>query len=56
MARERLARYVARYPEYADRDRDLLLLYLLDAVDHVDHEIAAVKRTLDVVVKRGPPK
>lgn len=52
-ARERLVKYVARYAEYADRDRDVLLLHLLDMADHLDHELAAIKRALDVLIKRG---
>jgi hypothetical protein len=51
-ARDRLVKYVARYPEYADRDRDVLLLYLLDMTDHVDHELAGIKRAIDVLIKR----
>jgi hypothetical protein len=51
-ARERLSRHVARYTEYHDRDRDILLLHLLDMDDHLDHELSSIKRTLDVIVKR----
>lgn len=51
-ARERLSRHVARYPEYHDRDRDILLLGLLDMDDRLDNELASIKRMLDVIVKR----
>jgi hypothetical protein len=53
IARERLTRYVIQHVEYHDRDRDVLLLHLLEMADHLDHELSAVKRTLDVFVKRG---
>lgn len=56
LARERLSRHVARYSEYSDRDRDILLLHLLDVVDHMDDELSAIKRVLDVVVKRSAVK
>jgi len=51
-ARERLARHIARYPEYADRDRDILLLHVLGVMDHLTHEIGSVKRVVDVLSKR----
>ena len=53
IARERLTRYVMQHREYHDRDRDVLLLHLLDMTDHLDHELAAIKRVLDVFVKRA---
>ena len=53
IARERLTRHVMQPREYHDRDRDVLLLHLLDMADHLDHELAAIKRVLDVFVKRG---
>ena len=42
-----------QHRDYHDRDRDVLLLHLLDMADHLDHELATIKRTLDVLVKRG---
>jgi hypothetical protein len=56
LARDRLARHVAKHREYADRDRDVLLLHLLDMADHLDGELAAIKRSLDVVAKRTAPR
>jgi uncharacterized Zn finger protein (UPF0148 family) len=53
-ARERLSRHVVRYPEYHDRDRDLLLLHLLDMGDRIDNELSSIKRMLEVIVKRSP--
>ena len=55
-ARDRLTRHVARYSEYADRDRDLLLLYQLDLAERVAEDLAAIRRTLDVIVKRWASK
>jgi len=52
-ARDRLSRHVVRYPEYADRDRDVLLLYQLDLADHFEDELKAIRRVLDVIVKRS---
>ena len=52
-ARESLERHVMQHRDYHDRDRDVLLLHLIGMLDHLDHEIAALKRVLDVVVKRG---
>lgn len=52
-AKERLTRHVMQYRDYHDRDRDVLLLSLIDMIDHLDHELAAIKRTLDVLTKRG---
>ena len=52
MARDRLARHVMQHREYADRDRDVLLLQLLDMVDHVDDDLASIKRAIDVIGKR----
>ena len=52
-AKDRLARYVMAYPDYHDRDRDILLLHLIDRGDQLDHELAAIKRMLDVFLKRG---
>ena len=48
-----LTRHVMQHRDYHDRDRDVLLLHLLDMADHLDHELATIKRTLDVLVKRG---
>lgn len=53
IAREHLTRYVMQHRDYHDRDRDVLLLHLLDMTDHLDHELAAIKRMLDVFIKRG---
>jgi len=44
---------VTRYTAYHDRDRDILLLHLLDMADRLDDELATIKRTLDVLTKRG---
>jgi hypothetical protein len=52
LARERLVRHVVRHAEYADRDRDVLLLHLLGVVDHLADELAAIKRAIDVLTKR----
>ena len=52
-ARDRLARHVVRHADYLDRDRDVLLLHLIDMEDHRDQELASIKRMLDVIVKRG---
>ena len=52
-ARARLERYVMQHREYHDRDRDVLLLHLVDMHDHLDHELATIKRMLDVFIKRG---
>lgn len=52
-ARERLRQHVARYTEYHDRDRDLLLLQLLDASDHLANELGAIRRAVDVLCKRA---
>jgi predicted Zn finger-like uncharacterized protein len=52
-AKERLSRYVMAYPDYHDRDRDIILLHLIDRGDRIDHELAAIKRMLDVFIKRG---
>jgi hypothetical protein len=53
VARERLTQHVTRHTEYHDRDRDILLLHLLDMADRLDHELSSVKRVLDVIVKRS---
>jgi hypothetical protein len=53
LARDRLVQYVARHPDYLDRDRDLLLLQLLDATERLDDRLATIKRTLDVLVARA---
>jgi hypothetical protein len=52
-AREALMRHVTRHAEYHDRDRDVLLLYLVDMVDRLDQDLTAIKRTLDVLAKRS---
>jgi hypothetical protein len=52
LARDRLLQYMARHAEYLDRDRDLLLLQLLDATERLDDKLATIKRTLDVIVAR----
>jgi DNA-directed RNA polymerase subunit RPC12/RpoP len=52
-ARERLTQHVMRHTEYHDRDRDVLLLHLLDMADHLDHEQSSIKRALDVLIKRS---
>lgn len=51
-ARERLTKYAMRYPDYHDRDRDILLLSLLADVERVDGELASLKRSVDVFAKR----
>jgi hypothetical protein len=51
-ARDRLLQYMARHADYAGRDRDLLLLRLMDATERLDDKLAAIKRTLDVLVVR----
>ena len=56
VARERLAQHVARHAEYHDRDRDVLLLHLIDMADHLDHELSSIKRVIDVLSKRGSPR
>ena len=53
LARDRLARHVVRFTEYHDRDRDILLLHLLDVADHLGEELSAIKRMIDVLVKRS---
>ena len=53
VARERLTRHVMQHREYHDRDRDVLLLHLLDMADHLDGELAAIRRAIDVFAKRG---
>lgn len=53
IAKERLMRHVMQYRDYHDRDRDVLLLHLLDMGDRLDHELVAIKRMLDVLVKRS---
>lgn len=55
IARERLTRHLMQHRDYHDRDRDVLLLHLIDMADHLDHELAAIKRMLDVFIKRGRP-
>src|SRR5690242_14566656 len=35
LARDRLVRHVMQHREYADRDRDVLLLHLLDLADQI---------------------
>ena len=52
-AKERLSRYVMEYRDYHDRDRDVLFLHLIDRSEQLDHELAAIKRMLDVFIKRG---
>jgi len=52
-ARERLTQYVGRYPEYHDRDRDILLLHLLNMGERLDEELAGIRRTLNVLATRG---
>jgi DNA-directed RNA polymerase subunit RPC12/RpoP len=56
IAREHLTRHVMQDRHYADRDRDVLLLHLLDMADHLDEELGSIKRVLDVIVKRGPSR
>ena len=56
IARDRLSRHVMQHREYSDRDRDLLLLHLLDLADHLDADLAAIKRMIDVIAKRSPPR
>jgi predicted Zn finger-like uncharacterized protein len=56
IARDRLARHVMSNPQYADRDRDVLLLHLIDRADHIDAELSAIKRVIDVLAKRSSPR
>lgn len=56
ISRERLSRHVMQHREYADRDRDVLLLHLLDMADHLGGELSAIKRILDVLAKRAPAR
>lgn len=53
IARECLTRHVMQHRDYHDRDRDVLLLYLLDMTDHLDQELTGIKRVLDVLAKRS---
>jgi predicted Zn finger-like uncharacterized protein len=53
-ARERLARHVARYPDYVYRDRDILLLHSLAMMERLDSELAAVKRMVDREAHASP--
>ena len=53
IAKERLTRHVMQHRDYHDRDRDVLLLHLLDMAAHLDDDLATIKRTLDVLTKRG---
>lgn len=53
MARDRLTRHVMRHREYHDRDRDILLLHLLDMIDHLDEALSGIKRVVDVIAKRS---
>ena len=55
-ARERLVRHVAQYADYHDRDRDILLLHLVDMAERLDNDLTSIKRVIDVVAKRGPLK
>lgn len=52
LARERVLQHVARHREYPGRDRDLLLLRLLDATERLDDRLAGFKRSLDVLATR----
>lgn len=52
-AKERLERHVMQHREYHDRDRDVLLLHLIDMTYHLDQALGGVKRALDVLIKRG---
>jgi thioredoxin-like negative regulator of GroEL len=52
-ALSRLTQHVMRHTEYHDRDRDILLLHLLDAHDQLDNELVSIKRSLDVLIKRS---
>lgn len=53
VAREQLTRYVIQHAAYHDRDRDVLLLHLVDMAEHLDQDLLSIKRVLDVIVKRG---
>lgn len=53
LSRERLARYVEQHRAYHDRDRDVLLLHLIDVAGQIGDELSAIKRVLDVLAKRG---
>ena len=53
IAKERLERLVMQHRDYHDRDRDVLLLRLVDMADHLDTELAAIKRAIDVFAKRS---
>lgn len=50
--RERLARYVATYADYHDRDRDILLIYLVDMDQRLDERLSSLHRKLDVIITR----
>jgi len=52
IAKERLERHVMQHRDYHDRDRDVLLLHLVDMAAHLDHELASIKRAIDVFAKR----
>lgn len=52
LARDRLYAQVAQQRNYPGRDRDLLLLRLLDESDRLDERLTVIKRTLDVLVTR----
>jgi hypothetical protein len=52
LARERLIQYAARHPDYLGRDRDLLLLRLLDAHERLEARLDAIKRAFDVLIAR----
>lgn len=54
--RERLARHVARYTEYVDRDRDILLLHSMAMMERLDSELTSIKRMVDVIAKRTPSR
>jgi hypothetical protein len=42
-ATARLYEYVARHPDYLDRDRDILLLHLVDRIEELTKQAEAEK-------------
>lgn len=52
-AKERLERHVMQHRDYHDRDRDVLLLHLIDMAEHLDQGLSAIKRVVDVLSVRS---
>ena len=51
-AHDRLARYVDKYTDYHDRDRDILLLHLVEMMQRLDERLSSLHRKLDVLIVR----